>query len=203
VCLEVGAPRVGPDSWLYFPDAACRANRAHEPKNFDPSMAPPDRSMLCLEVTERGGGADARGAGSGMKRTDDGSADAGDTPGDAARNAAKDAAGDGALLHAVATELDAAGILARGRVAGGFVHRVERAYPLYDLGFRANLDPVLDYLASFGNLLSFGRQGAFNHNNMDHSIVMGLRAAAAAHAERPAEALRARDGEFRRFRIVD
>jgi len=172
VNLIVARPRVGDASWLYFPESPPRANRAHEPKNFDPAMAPPDRSLLCAEITSRGDDENWRTS-------------------------------DDALLDAVRRELEAPGILRPGDVAGGFVHRVEDAYPLHSLGYRATLDAFLDALAPFANLVPFGRQGLFAHNNLDHSVVMGIRAARAAESDHPAAAMREHDEEFRRFRIID
>ncbi|MCX7045359.1 MAG: FAD-dependent oxidoreductase [Candidatus Sumerlaeota bacterium] len=172
VNVIVDKPRAGRNSWIYFPDASLSANRAHEPKNFDPSMAPPERSMLCFEIT-------CHGQSHEWDMTDH------------------------ELMIETELQLEHAGILPIGATSGGFIHRVEHAYPLYALGFRAHLDSVLDGLSRFENLITFGRQGLFNHNNMDHSIVMGLRAARAAQSDSPSHAMRAFDEEFKKFRIVD
>lgn len=61
VCLIVRRPRLSDDNWLYFPEKRFIFNRAYEAKNFDPSMAPPDRTILCLEITHRQGEAPAGG----------------------------------------------------------------------------------------------------------------------------------------------
>ena len=65
---------------------------------------------------------------------------------------------------------------------------------------------MLEGLRRVPNLLTLGRQGLFNHNNMDHSISMGLHAADCLNAAPPAEAVRRWYDEaaaYRRMRIVD
>ena len=56
------------------------------------------------------------------------------------------------------------------------------------------------------NLLTCGRQGLYNHNNMDHSIWMGLRAAAALNEHGVEDGQRHwynHLDQFRHLRIVD
>ena len=165
--------RVGPDSWMYFPDAATPFNRFHEPKNFDPAMAPAGQSLLCVEITSLTGRVATR-------------------PAD-----------DERLLESVVAELDRQGVADRRRRNGGWVHTVPHAYPLYARDFRSRFEKTLTALDEMVNLIPFGRQGLFCHNNMDHSIVMGLRAAQAARAAHPARAMADHRPEFDRFRIVD
>jgi len=57
VVVVVKRERITNDSWLYFFDEGDVLNRAYEPKNFDPSLAPPGYSALCCEVTARPGDA--------------------------------------------------------------------------------------------------------------------------------------------------
>jgi len=54
----------------------------------------------------------------------------------------------------------------------------EYAYPVYDLDYRGKLKAILDYVWAIPNLLTIGRGGLYRYNNMDHSIKMGLLAAA-------------------------
>jgi hypothetical protein len=68
------------------------------------------------------------------------------------------------------------------------------------------LAKVFQGLRSIENLISSGRQGLFNHNNTDHSILMGLRAAEtlAEESTRPAsDRWYDRVEEFKHLRIVD
>jgi protoporphyrinogen oxidase len=60
-------------------------------------------------------------------------------------------------------------------VLGTFVKRVPFAYPVYDLTYKENLLPILDFVHSLDNIQTGGRQGLFRYNNMDQSIDMGRR----------------------------
>lgn len=82
--------------------------------------------------------------------------------------------------------------------------RLPHAYPLYTKDFREHLDTVCDYLRPVENLITTGRQGLFNHNNMDHSMLMGIRAAEVI-AQNPVGAANWYDNlqQFSHFRIVD
>jgi hypothetical protein len=64
---------------------------------------------------------------------------------------------------------------------------------------------ALGRLQVLPNLLSTGRQGLYNHNNMDHSMLMGIRAAEilSRNPDRPADLWIGAITEFDQFRIVD
>jgi len=51
VCLliTVNRPRVTDDNWIYFSEQKFPFARMHEPKNWDKSMSPPEKTSLCLE----------------------------------------------------------------------------------------------------------------------------------------------------------
>lgn len=59
----------------------------------------------------------------------------------------------------------------------GFVSRVPKAYPVYDSTYLENVKTIRRYLDQFSNLQPVGRYGMFKYNNMDHSILTGLKAA--------------------------
>ena len=66
------------------------------------------------------------------------------------------------------------GLLKPGEVlSGGFVRRTDYAYPIYDLTYRGHVKTLTDFMKSFDNLVSTGRQGLFRYGNMDHSVAMG------------------------------
>jgi protoporphyrinogen oxidase len=177
VALVIRRPQLTPNTWLYFPEEHLVFNRAYEPRNFDPGMAPSDRSLAVFEVT-------ARPESDLWGMPDE----------DVARRVAADACSTGLLRE---EEIEAAHVM-----------RLSHAYPLYTTDFRQHLDTVCGALARFGNLVSTGRQGLFNHNNMDHSMLMGIRAAEClAESARLGESAGARWlanlGQFAHFRIVD
>ena len=66
------------------------------------------------------------------------------------------------------------GLLKRGRVIGGSVVRVEKAYPVYDPGYQENLDTIRRELAPFKNLSVIGRNGMHKYNNQDHSMMTAM-----------------------------
>ena len=50
VFLALDGPRVGTDTWTYFPDSRLIFGRAHEPANWSPAMVPDGRTSLALEI---------------------------------------------------------------------------------------------------------------------------------------------------------
>jgi protoporphyrinogen oxidase len=69
------------------------------------------------------------------------------------------------------------GSLVQVEIIGAHVLRVEKEYPVFELGYHGYLDIITRYLSGFSNLQFIGRNGSFRYNNMDQSIMMGLRAA--------------------------
>lgn len=53
VYLRVDRPQVSPDSWMYLPEHHLTVHRISEFKNFSPAAAPPDKTMVCAEITCR------------------------------------------------------------------------------------------------------------------------------------------------------
>ena len=60
-------------------------------------------------------------------------------------------------------------------VFDGVVVRQQKAYPVYDDSYQANVSVVRDYLAnSLPNLHLAGRNGMHKYNNQDHSMMTAL-----------------------------
>ena len=170
--LRAKRPQFTPNSWIYFPEEKYVFNRAYEPRNFDPSMAPSDKSMAVFEVT-------ARWDSELWKKSDE------------------------AVMAQVRADLVKTGLVRDEDIETTFSVRVPHTYPLYTTDYQQRLDTVFGYLSRFPNLISTGRQGLFNHNNMDHSMLMGIRSAE-VFAERDTSAdWYASLGQFSHFRIVD
>ena len=55
-----------------------------------------------------------------------------------------------------------------------FVERIPNCYPVYEIGYRKNLEIVESFIDQVSGLLPIGRYGSFKYNNQDHSILMGL-----------------------------
>lgn len=174
VFAVVHRPSLGADQWLYFPEADPPINRAFQPKNFHPALAPGDRTLVCIEGTARTG----EGA---FERP------------------------DAELAREYVEALASTGLYRTDEVGETRVLRLRHAYPVFRRGYRHRLEQVWQGLGRLENLIPIGRQGLFQHNNMDHTIFTGLRAAA-CWAGNEAPVARWYDRElpgFERFRIVD
>lgn len=167
---------MSPNCWLYFPEEGIVFNRAYEPRNFDPGMAPAGRTMVVFEVTARWD--------------------------DPLWTAPEEETAQAVLADALRL-----GLFARDEVENVFALKVRHAYPLYRLDYADRLERVFRHLSGFRNLVSTGRQGLFNHNNMDHSMLVGMRAAELAASGGVDGSIAAPWyaglGQFSHFRIVD
>lgn len=76
-----------------------------------------------------------------------------------------------------AAELGAIGLLDPEHVVEGVKVRVPRAYPMYDLGYDGRVAILREYVESFENLQTFGRNGLHRYNNQDHSMWTAILAA--------------------------
>ena len=59
----------------------------------------------------------------------------------------------------------------------GVVIRQPKAYPVYDGEYRQHLQLIQNYLNTFENLQTVGRNGMHRYNNQDHSMLTGMLAA--------------------------
>lgn len=84
---------------------------------------------------------------------------------------------DHELIDFSLAELEKMRIVRKKDFLGGFVTKVSHAYPIYDKGYDEELSIVKKYLERYKNLQTIGRGGMFRYNNMDHSILSGIRAA--------------------------
>lgn len=55
VYLKVRKPQVSPDNWVYLPQKHLTVHRISEFKNFSKCCAPPDKTLICAEITCRVG----------------------------------------------------------------------------------------------------------------------------------------------------
>ncbi len=67
-------------------------------------------------------------------------------------------------------ELTRIGLIREGDVVDGVKVRVPKAYPMYVGRFAEDVAELRGYLAAFGNLKTFGRNGLHRYNNQDHSM---------------------------------
>lgn len=55
-----------------------------------------------------------------------------------------------------------------------FSLKLEKAYPVYGLGWEKKFFKIYNKLSKIGNLFTVGRRGLFLHCNIDHCIIQGL-----------------------------
>jgi protoporphyrinogen oxidase len=140
-------PRIGDADTYYFPERSVPFNRVVEQKNFSACMAPPDSTVLCLDISCE--------------------------PDDEVWDASDAELLERVLpsLQAVGLVRD------RSLVREVFSRRFRHAYPIYDLHAAERLRTVENWLGRLANLWPIGRQGLYLHNNTHHSLLMGYRAA--------------------------
>ena len=81
------------------------------------------------------------------------------------------------LLGQCVADLKALGIDIEGRVIDCFITGVTHGYPVYDLNYGAHRSEILRFLGSYKNVITCGRQGAFQYVFMDTAMEMGIAAA--------------------------
>lgn len=140
VCLALNKSRVGEDSWTYFPDARLIFGRTHEPKNWSAAMTP-DPDATSLCVEIF---------------TDP--------------QAAEWQRSDSDLQARVVQQLHALGWLTPADVRYAKVVRVRHAYPVYHVGYRAQLEAAQAFLGQWPRLHLLGRTGTFRYMNSDGVI---------------------------------
>ncbi len=146
VYLKLAKPQVSPDNWIYLPDHDVTVHRISEFKNFSAHCAPPEKTIVCAEITCRIGDEHWR-------------------------------AGDEELIAIVTGDLGRIGLIEPHEVLDAFVKKLPHAYPVYDLTYKENLAPIMEFVHGLDNIQTGGRQGLFRYNNMDQSIEMGRKMA--------------------------
>jgi protoporphyrinogen oxidase len=83
---------------------------------------------------------------------------------------------DGDLGRLVVDALSAAGLPVQAPVEQILVRRLKHAYPLYHQGYETFFDQLDEWTNSIDDLLTFGRQGLFAHDNTHHALFMAYSA---------------------------
>jgi protoporphyrinogen oxidase len=85
---------------------------------------------------------------------------------------------DSKLIELASQEVVKLGLgIEPGEVEDGCVIRQYKAYPVYDGEYRQHLKVIENYLKTFKNLQTVGRNGMHRYNNQDHSMLTALLAA--------------------------
>jgi protoporphyrinogen oxidase len=145
IALMINRQNLFPDNWIYIHDPAVRVGRMQNFKNWSPAMVP-DETKTCLGLEY------FCFEGDGLWTMD-----------------------DPALIELATGELAQLGICSAGEVFDGVVVRQQKAYPVYDDAYQANVEVIRDYLQrSLPNLHVAGRNGMHKYNNQDHSMMTAL-----------------------------
>jgi protoporphyrinogen oxidase len=83
---------------------------------------------------------------------------------------------DDALVTMAKRELAKLHLAREDQVKFGFVVRVHKAYPMYDVEYPERVATIRTWLAGIGNLQQVGRNGLHRYNNSDHSMLTSMRA---------------------------
>jgi protoporphyrinogen oxidase len=82
---------------------------------------------------------------------------------------------DEELIEEGRQELGRLGLVDPEHVEAGYVVRMPKAYPYYDMDYSANVDKIRTWLASHaGNVFPVGRNGMHRYNNQDHSMYTAM-----------------------------
>jgi|TARA_R100000049_G_C1955742_1_gene110074 protoporphyrinogen oxidase len=145
VALMVEGEDLFPDNWIYIHDSKVKVGRVQNFRSWSPEMIP-DESMACVGLEY------FCFEGDGLWSMDD--AD---------------------LIELATTEMKVLGLLDPRKVKGGAVVRQEKAYPVYDEDYAANVAAMRGELeAKYPTLHLVGRNGMHRYNNQDHAMMTAM-----------------------------
>ncbi len=78
---------------------------------------------------------------------------------------------DDEIIKIVLNDLKKAGLPIK-QIKNQLVKRIKNVYPIYDLESTKRIKTINTFLDTFDNLVSFGRQGLFIHDNIHHAMQM-------------------------------
>jgi protoporphyrinogen oxidase len=82
---------------------------------------------------------------------------------------------DEELIERGAQELGRLGLIDPSVVEAGYVVRMPKAYPYYDMDYAANVDKIRAWIsANAANVYPVGRNGMHRYNNQDHSMYTAM-----------------------------
>jgi protoporphyrinogen oxidase len=147
VCLIVNQPSLFPDNWIYIHEPDVKVARIQNFKNWSGDMVP-DQSKTSL----------------GLEYFCQEGDEFWNTP-------------DEELIELAKREIERLRIARSAEVESGCVFRMPKAYPVYDNSYRDHMDTLRDYIHTFENLQTIGRNGLHRYNNQDHAMLTGMLAA--------------------------
>ncbi len=147
VVLIVNRENIFADNWIYIHTAEVKMGRIQNYKNWSPEMVP-DSSKSSLGLEYFLWDKDDEWTWS-----------------------------DDRLIDLGVRECVQLGLIEASEVMDGTVVRMKKAYPIYDRDYRETLSTIRQYIETFSNLQTIGRNGLHRYNNQDHSMLTGVYAA--------------------------
>jgi protoporphyrinogen oxidase len=145
VALIVEKPDLFPDNWIYIHEPAVKVGRIQNFRSWSPEMVP-NPNQSCLGLEYFC------------------------FEGDGLWNAT-----DGELIGLAKKELEQIGLAAWNDVKDGCVVRQKKAYPVYDDGYKANVEEIRGELGrKYPTLHLVGRNGMHKYNNQDHAMMTAM-----------------------------
>jgi protoporphyrinogen oxidase len=154
VVLLVNREVVFPDNWIYVHSPEVKMGRIQNYKNWSPFMVP-DASKTSLGLEYFLWDKDDE-----WRWSQD------------------------QLVDLGVRECSRIGLIQPRDVEDGTVVRAEKAYPVYDQHYQGHVRTVRQYIETFTNFQTIGRNGLHRYNNQDHSMLTGLYAARNLFGER-------------------
>jgi protoporphyrinogen oxidase len=145
VALIVDKPDLFPDNWIYIHEPRVKVGRIQNFRSWSPEMVP-DEKLACLGLEYFCFEGDGLWS-----------------------------ATDEELIALAKRELAFVGLAREGEVRDGCVVRQKKAYPVYDDGYKANVEAIRSELAEkYPALHLVGRNGMHKYNNQDHAMMTAM-----------------------------
>lgn len=145
VALKIRSDDLFPDNWIYIHDNKVQVGRVQNFRSWSPEMVP-DKDVACVGLEYFCFEGDGLWASS-----------------------------DDDLIALATREMDILGLCNPADVIGGAVVRQEKAYPVYDEDYAANVEAMRQELErKFPSLHLVGRNGMHRYNNQDHAMMTAM-----------------------------
>lgn len=145
VALKIRSEELFPDNWIYIHDSKVKVGRIQNFRSWSPEMVP-DESVACVGLEYFCFEGDALWDSS-----------------------------DAELIELAKQEMAILGLVSPEKVIGGVVVRQEKAYPVYDDEYAANVAAMRTELeAAHPTLHMVGRNGMHRYNNQDHAMMTAM-----------------------------
>ena len=145
VALKIKSEDLFPDNWIYIHDDQVQVGRVQNFRSWSPEMVP-DEGVACVGLEYFCFEGDGLWASS-----------------------------DDDLIALATKEMKILGLCDPKDVIGGAVVRQEKAYPVYDEDYAANVEAMRQELeAKFPSLHLVGRNGMHRYNNQDHAMMTAM-----------------------------